>query len=171
MSVLAPFTVHVRVVVPRPGKRMEYQRQLQRAANHAYTGLSALAGINVATPGGGQASSQTGFTNITNGCAVVPQMANQPAQVRIPGFYEVNRDPVQAWAVDQTFSGGEAKEGHQAHPQDANQSSTIQAEVRTLKALIESGLTAQMPDDVSWNVFRIDYAGTVYGDRGVTFPV
>lgn len=178
MALKVPFVVHIRVV-PNRGKRFETIRSLQRVARLIYgggDGVSGLKGetaIEIARPGGGQASGFEGhdMTDYSPGCAVKPQFGQSPAQLMIAGFYLVdNAKNTQPWA-DRTithagayFTGAGGANAARTNPETA-----VATQVKNLKTLIDSVIAAEVAGE-QVEVFRIDYRGITWGDRGFHFP-
>lgn len=171
-----PFTIHVRVVPARPGKRFEYIRDLQKLSVLAYKAFTGISGVNVATPGGGQSQSmgdydrRGGLGGFAQGTACKPQIGANPAQLMITGFYESANDPPQTYATTQRISGGDVFSGYAQHANDAVPAAAVATEVKTLKDAVETALAANLPVGATYEVFKIDYAGVVYGDKGIHFP-
>lgn len=175
MSRFIPFTVHVRVV-PRRGKRFETIRDLQKLAVLAYDNLSNITGIQVATPGGGQAAQfsdikrRGGLGSYAQGTAVKPQIGESPAQLMLTGFYEVSSNNTQPWDDQQRIMSNTVYTGPGEHDQDAVPTTAFIANVKALRTSLDSALTTAIPEGVVWNIFRLDFGGVVYGDRGFHFP-
>ncbi len=171
-----PFVVHVRVVPARPGKRWEYIRSLQKLSVLVYDELAQLDGFQFATPGGGQAQSfsdinrRGGFGNYAQGTAIKPQIGQVPAQLMIAGFYESSAKNTQPYANHQVFSGGDIRTGPGAHTNDAVPATTILSEVSAVKTALEDAITAALPNGTEFQIFRLDYSGVTYGDKGFHFP-
>lgn len=176
MSKWVPLTVHIRVVPVRPGKRWEYIRALQKLAVLAYEELRTLSGFQFAIPGGGQGQQfgdinrRGGFGEFAQGMAIKPQMGEVPSQLSITGFYQSSGANLQTYASHQVISGGEIYTVYDAHSNDALPTSTVNAEVKTVKTAIEGALVTAFPVGTVYDVFRIDYSGIVFGDKGFTFP-
>jgi hypothetical protein len=173
---LVPFTIHIRIVPDRPGKRWEYIRAMQKIAVFAYDAIINVSGVHSATPGGGQNLSigdinrRGALGGFANGTAVKPQIGQSPAQLMLTGFYESTAANVQPYSDQSRISGGEWYSGPGKHTNDAMPSSTFDSEVKSLKLGVEAALTANLPNGTEYNVYRIDYAGLIYGDRGFHFP-
>lgn len=173
----APFTAHLRVVASR-GKRFETVRSLQRLAYLIYDGadgnggLIGNASIAVARPGGGQTSQLNGNdqTDYVPGMAVTPQFGNSPARLSIPGFYLLETANDQPWAertiahAGAYFTGAGGSNAYRTNP-----TATVAAEVTALKAIIDAVIAAEVPGE-GVTLFRLDYKGITWGDRGFTFP-
>jgi hypothetical protein len=177
MSKQVPFTVHIRVVPDRAnGKRFEYIRDLQKLAVLAYEVITNISGVQAATPGGsvtqsmGDYNRRGGLGGFANAAACKPQIGAAPAQLMLTGFYEVSGNNTPTHAEIKRFSGGEIYEGSVAHSNTAGPTSTINTEVRALKTAIEAALASGLPDGAVYEVFRLDYAGVIYGDKGYHFP-
>lgn len=181
MSRFVPFTVHIRVVPARPGKRFEYIRALQKIAHLVYGALAGMANVEVAAPGGGQQQSfggtdHGGWGGYVDGTAIKPQFGETPAQLQLTGFYQASGDNNQTYSNEQVFHGsvGGADVGLTgpmgAHNWDATPTATIDSEVKTLKAAMIAAITAALPGNIAFHIFRLDYSGIIYGDRGFTFP-
>lgn len=171
-----PFTVHIRVTPVRPGKRWEYIRDLQKMGILVYSEIVNLSGVHVATPGGGQASQfsdivqRGGLGDMAAGMAVKPQIGQVPAQLMITGFYESSANNIQQYNDFQRISGGEVYEGPGAHSNDAVPVSTINTEAKTLKTSLEGAITTALPAGITFSIFRLEYAGIIFGDKGFHFP-
>lgn len=181
----APFTAHLRVIASR-GKRFETVRSLQRLAQLIYggpdgtSGLIGNASIEIARPGGGQANqmnSNLDQTDYAAGCAVKPQFGETPAQLMIAGFYLVATANAQPWSDKATFSPQDAttdaahsvSRAGGAWGWGSNPSTSVAAEVKALKAIIDGVIAAEVPGE-GVTVWRVDYKGIVWGDRGTHFP-
>lgn len=169
-----PFTAHVRVV-PARGKRFEYIRDLQKIAARVYEELVVDTDLSLAAPGGGQHMSysgvqRSGMGGMVDGMAIKPQIGQTPAQLQITGFLTTTDKVVPVHPDAQRISGNELYEGQLGnHGWLANPTTTVDAYATTLKSKFETALTTVL-GATDWNVFRIDVAGVVYGDRGHTFP-
>jgi hypothetical protein len=177
MSKFVPFTVHVRVTPDRPGKRFEYIRDLQKLAILAFDGLASISGVTVADPGGGQQSSfgeihnrGPALSSLARGCAVKPQMGNSPAQLMLTGFYSVSASNVQPHASTQRISGGTTYTGYTQHSNDSIPVAAVQTQVKALKTALAAALTTSFPANVTFKIFRIEYQGIVFGNKGFHFP-
>jgi len=193
MSKQVPFTVHIKIFPQRPGKRTENMRELQRIASlisdsvvDAEVGTERWSSgdtINVATPSGGQSyggsdagptgSVSSRFSDLSYGGAVVPQFGDAPPQVRITGFYtssSANNQPHPDTTL--VHAGQTLTRAGGAHPWETggNPTSTIETEVKALKTFLETNITAGLPSSITYKIFRIEYSGIVWGDRGHHFP-
>ncbi len=193
-----PFTVHVRVVPVRPGKRFEYLKDLAKLAVLVQDQFDILAGaegtggpgntdatwgtegtpagLNVATPGGGQnvelgdATRRGGLGSFAQGTAATVQMGATAAQLMITGFYDSNSPNIQPYADIQRISGGTIYTGSAANTNNAIPVPTITAEVKALHTLLKTIITKALPPGTEFQLFRLDYSGIIFGDRGFTFP-
>ena len=173
-----PFTAHIRIVPDhgsglKKSKRFENWRDMQKIASYMYEALNQNASLNLAAPGGGQHLSQSdgaGLSGLSNGMAVKPQMGETPAQAMITGFYDAGGVNAQPHPDKQLIHAGETLDGPGASPSLTVPVSTVNTGVKNLKTLIESELST-LPPGIIYNIFRIDYSGVVYGDRGYHFPL
>ncbi len=177
MAKQVPFTVHIRVVPDRGnGKRFEYLRDLQKLAVLAYEAIRNIAGVNPAMPGGGHTQGlgdynrRGGLGGFAQGAAAKPQIGAAPAQLMLTGFYESSLPNTPTHTDIQRFSGGEVYTGPAAHPSTGGPATSVNIEVADLKSDIEQALATTMPAGAVYEVFRIDYSGVVYGDKGHHFP-
>ena len=173
-----PFTVNIKITPQNPGKRFEHVRDMQKIATFIYNGLATLVPgtIVIAQPGGGQHRSTSGVESgamggLVYGGAVKPQFGDLPALVQVTGFCVSNSLNSQPYAELKTISAGQNFLGPMAHSWDANPSTTINNAVKALKSAIESAIASEMPSDVDFSVFRLEYSGIVFGDRGFHFPI
>lgn len=181
MARWVPFTMHVRIV-PDHGsgqlksKRFENWRDMQKIATLMYESLENQASINIAEPGGGQHQSFTGtgrggLSGLTRGMAAKPQIGGTPAQVQITGFWNDGANNDQNHPEHQRISGGDTFTGPApAIPWDQNPTSQVDGMVKGLKNTVETAFGTDLPSGVTFQVFRIDMSGVVYGDRGYHFP-
>lgn len=175
-----PFTVHVRIE-PRFGstvsknKRFEYWRDMQKLAVYAYDELVKDSMTNLANPGGGQHTSGSGFEyggmgGMMHGMAVKPQIGQAPSQMMITGFYHSSLKNIQPQPNYTVFHAGDAVSGPGAHAWESNPVAAVESEVAALKLRLENSLTAAFPAGIDFSIFRLEYSGIIYGDRGYTFP-
>lgn len=175
-----PFTVHIRIV-PDHGsgvlksKRFEYWRDMQKLSTMAYDGLIDESTIQVATPGGGQQTSASGFRaggtgGMTAGTAAKPQIGQSPAQLMLTGFYQSSAKNIQPHPEKTLIHAGDVVTGPGARPSEVNPVSTVGTEVAALKTTLETVLDASFPAGIEYQIFRLDYSGVTWGDRGYHFP-
>lgn len=178
MSRWVPFTASIRIVPDhgsglKKSKRFENWRDMQKIASYMYEALSQNTSLNLAAPGGGQHLSQStsrGFGGYSDGMAVKPQMGETPAQAVITGFYDVGGSNTQPHQDKQLIHAGETLDGPGASPSLTVPVTNVNTGVKNLKTLIETELSTLSPG-IIYSVFRIDYSGVVYGDRGYHFPL
>lgn len=180
MARWVPFTLHIRIVPDSgsglsKGKRFEYVRDMQKIAHLMYESLSNISGIQIAQPGGGQQASYYGGdhnnSGLISGMAVKPQFGETPAQVMITGFVEDSGAAnVQHYVEIQRISGNETYTGFAPSHATNNPTSHLDTLVSTFKTDVETALAGDIPAGIIYNVFRIDMAGVIYGDRGYHFP-
>lgn len=165
MTKCVPFTAHVQIT-PVRGKRFETWRDMQKIAAFVYEALTDSASTafditNIATPGG------------TSGFAVKPQFGESPAQAMITGFYESTTANAQPHQDKTIFSGGEVRRGPGAASHLNNPTDEFQSEVSAFVVAFRSLISDALQDglrDIDFELFRLDYGGVVYGDRGYHFP-
>lgn len=176
MSKPVPFVAHVSIVPERPGKRHEYTQSMSKIASLVYDALQSESSINLAIPGGGQSpafgdiNARHGFGNYTKGVATKPQIGASPAQLMIVGFYTSVEDNDQIWASHQLISGSTIYSGYSSNSALAVPTSTFNAEVKALRTLLNNTINTAIPATIEYEIFRIEYSGVVFGDKGFTFP-
>lgn len=174
MTKFVPFTVHVRVV-PVRGKRLEYVRDLQKLSTKVYEELLLDSDLKIATPGGGQSVSSGGtdgggLSNYAAGTAIKPQIGQNPAQLQITGFITSTSANGQLHPDETTIHCGASVSGAGgAHGWQAGPNAEVDTLAKSLKTKFNNAITSAIGTG-DWNVFRIDLAGVVYGDRGYSFP-
>jgi len=173
-----PFTVHIKIIPANPNKRFAHVRDMQKIAHLAYEGLETLVPdtINIAQPGGGQHRSfggtdRGGNSGLVHGCAVKPQFGETPAQLQITGFYNSSAQNIQPYPELERIHAGEVLNGPSAHSWDSVPVTTVVNEVKALKTALEGAITTTLPGGVTFNIFRLEYSGVMYGDRGYHFPI
>jgi hypothetical protein len=176
MSKFVPFTVYVKVVPARAGKRWEYMRDLQKMAVLVFDKLITLEGFQFATPGGGQAQQmgdiqrRGALGSFANGTAVTPQFGQTPAQLKIAGFYLSTASNLQQYANTQRISAGVVYSGPDSHSNDGMPVATINNEAKTVRDTLRTAIAEALPAGTVFSIFKLDYSGVVYGDRGFHFP-
>lgn len=179
-----PFNLHVRIVPDfgptttgpsSKGGRFERWRDMQKIGILMYDALSDVSDLKIAAPGGGQHGSYYGGANnnsgIKNGFAVKPQFGNTPAQASISGFYrDTTNANIQNFNETTRISGGYEYSGPNNEPWLENPRSELETLVSSLKTLVESQFTAELPAGIIYNVYRLELAGVIYGNRGYHFP-
>lgn len=168
-----PFTVHFKIHPKRPEKRFERVRDLQMIGNHIYDALVVLTQLNLARPGGGQVRNDGQWSNLSYGAAVKPQFGETPPQAMITGFYDAGSSTASA-PQPQTqllHTNAWVTGPYNQTPFISPPSSTILTQVKTLKELLETTVNDALPANVDpVSVFRLDFADTVFGDRGQHWP-
>ena len=166
-----PFTVHIKISPVYSGKKFEKWRDMQKIANSVYEALESIVPdtINIALPGGGQHSSSNGMSGLTNGMAVKPQFGETPAQLQITGFYKSTNKNTQPHPELNRIHAGDNVTGQNQHSWESNPVSIQNSEVIALKSALETAIDNALPD-LNYKIFRIDYSGVIYGDRGYHFP-
>tara|TARA_R110000751_G_scaffold60240_2_gene125896 strand:- start:1627 stop:2178 length:552 start_codon:yes stop_codon:yes gene_type:complete len=182
MSKQVPFDAYIKIFPQRTGKRHEYIREIQRISSLIYDALTDAAlytdkssAMNIAEPGGGQQlyNRNTGnkYSSLSYGGGVVPQFGNSPPYVQITGFYTSTAANTQVHPNTTLIHAGETlTRAGGAHSFESNPNTAFADEVKTLKALIESNLTTGLPGGITYDVYRICYAGVIWGNRGYHFP-
>ena len=178
MSKQVPFTLHVKIF-PQwgsgKGNRFGMWRDMQKISGFVYNGLIVESSIKVAQPGGGQSGTSGNQENggigwMVSGCAVKPQIGQNPAQLMITGFAQSDSGNIQPHPEKQLIHAGSVVTGPGATPWLNNPVATVDSEVTALKSVIEAVITAALPAGVSFEVFRLEYSGITYGDKGYHFP-
>lgn len=167
-----PFTLHMKIDPAKPGKRYEMWRDMQKISTYVYEALESLVPsyLNIAYPGGGQHLSNGGFSGYASGTAVKPQFGETPAQIQITGFYNSSQMNIQPNPDMMILTAGEQRTGSKQHVYDSNPSNIIDNEVLALKTIIEATIGGFMPAGVNATIFRLEYSGIIYGDRGRHIP-
>lgn len=164
MAKQVPFIAFIRVVPHRgSGKRFEYIRDLEKVASRVHDKLMEDADLNIANRMGGYSKAATGV-------AIKPQIGQFPAQLTVAGFYLSDESTVVPYPEKSLISGGEHLTGvSSGHGWVADPTDTADSLVTTLHSKLSSAMTDVLGNS-DWNIYRIDVAGVVYGDRGLHFP-
>jgi hypothetical protein len=180
MAKWVPFTLHVRIVPDRGSgvlktKRFESIRDMQKIATLMFESLEDESNIQMAEPGGGQHQSfsgtrRGGMSGLTRGFAVKPQIGETPAQTMIAGFWNDNSPNEPAHPESLRISGGDTYYGATAIAWDQNPDTIVSNMARNLKNTVEAAFATDLPGGVTFNIFRLEMSGVIYGDRGQHFP-
>ena len=171
-----PFTAHVKVT-PTQGKRFVYIRSLQKLAREFYDSLKDNPNLSISAPGGSGSESITGheqsaLSQLTYGAASKPQFGNFPAQLMITGFYKTSSANSQTQEEISVFSANQVYTSSGSAPSTNMPKAFINTEVASLKTILDAAIASpNLPTVSNAKVFRIDYSGVVYGDRGYHFPL
>jgi hypothetical protein len=148
---------------------------MQKIGTLIFEGLEASASLNISEPGGGQHQSfggqgRSGNSGLTRGTAVKPQMGEVPAQAAITGFFNANDLNAQPHPEKQLIHAGEVVTGPGSSPSLQNPATATDTGCAALRSELETRILANLPVGIIFEIFRIDYAGVVYGDKGYHFP-
>jgi hypothetical protein len=187
-----PFTLHVKVTPQSSqdnGYRVSYMRSLQKFGQDLYDALISESDFNIAMPGGGQFTLKNSYedaryfnqdTEVTSsftrqsgygGAAVKPQFGDYPAQLMITGFYQSANPVLPNYAAHSVISGGKYYSGTNSSSNVNVPTTALNNEVKALKATVDSLIIDYLPTYANAQVFRLDYSGVIFGDRGFTFPI
>lgn len=167
---LVPFTAYFQIE-EIAGKRSERTYNLHYIAEEIYEALSAIAGINIAKPGGGQSkvyfSEHGALSNMVYGCGVKPAFGDTPAQAMITGFYTVENDNDPAYSETQIFSAGAVYTASRSTSYNASPVTQHAEEVKALKLELDNAVS-----DLGFDceLYKLEYNGVKYGARGLHFP-
>lgn len=176
MSKSVPFVANIKIIPDRPSKRQELFQSLSKISSLIYDALLSESSINMATPGGGVSPSfgdinhRYAFGNYSNGLAVKPQIGDTPAQLVINGFYTSSSDNDQIWPTHQVISGGRTFTGYSSNSAVTVPSTTFNAEVKIFHDLLDTIVNTSIPDGVSYEIYRLEYSGIVFGEKGFSYP-
>jgi hypothetical protein len=150
---------------------------MQKISQYIYEGLETLvpSTLSIAAPGGGQHRSYTGtdhagMSGLVYGTATVPQFGEKPALAMITGFYNSATANAYTYSDKMVLHAGEVIEGMNQHSYEVTTLSATDNQVKSLKTAMTSAIGASLPAAYDFKIFRLDYAGVTYGDRGFHFP-
>ena len=172
-----PFTAQFKLLPTMLYKRSEQMHELQKIGAFIYSALISLPNINIAMPGGGQDAGSHTFSNAAMCTAVKPQFGETPAQATVTGFYLVGeytdgiQIPIAPQAQVQLISCGQTLTGPRSNCLwDSNPNPILTSQAMTLKTMMETAINADLPPSYNHvSVFRLDYQGVIFGDRGLSF--
>jgi hypothetical protein len=171
-----PFTAFIKIVPSLAnGKRFEIIRNAQKLSIALFEELPNFDGgkFQLSSPSGGQ---QNGMTNgaalssFANGTAYKPQFGQSPAQLTLTGFFSSDAPNAYTQPNVMKFSGNEIYTGQGSHLNEVMPTSTVFSEVSDILLILRNACNAAFPASVPFSVFRLEYNGLVFGDRGLTFP-
>lgn len=171
-----PFTAFVKIIPPLAnGKRFEIIRNAQKLAIALLEEIPNFdnAKMQIASPGGGQQndySNAAALSSFANGTAYKPQIGQSPAQLTISGFYQSDTPNVYTQVDVMRFSGNEQYTGAASHLNEVLPRNAIFTDVTDIKTILDDACNAAFPASVDYSLFRLEYSGLVFGDRGLTFP-
>jgi hypothetical protein len=150
-----PFRAFARIV-PYEGKPQEYYFDMERLANQVESDLT------------GAAANSAGETiNIATPVAFTPQFGNHTARLTVVGFHRADA-VAKKDRTDATFDHDNSTVSGQVG--GANMARTdpdlvTDEGVASLKAYLENASAV-----LDGAIFKIEYAGAIYGEDGRTFP-
>lgn len=171
-----PFTAFIKIVPsPTNGKRFEIIRSAQKLSIALFEEIHNYDGgkFQLSSPSGGQQHSQTNgaaLSSFANGTAYKPQFGQSPAQLTMSGFYKSQAQNVYTQTEVMRFSGNEKYTGSGSHLNEVMPTNTVTSEVIDILTILRNSCNAAFPGSVPYSVFRLEYNGLVFGDRGLTFP-
>lgn len=177
-----PFKAYILLNIPMLNKRQEQIHALNKAGYFIQQGLSKDLALNLAKPGGAPFDDQLyGFGNpISVGhVAVKPQFGDSPPQATIVGFYDINLSayPTKLNTTlpnnnHTVFHAGSVLTGDNgSQPWIDNPVQTVSDHVKSLKTNLISYISQTYPSSLgTFSVFRIEFNGIIFGDRGYHFP-
>lgn len=171
-----PFTAFIKIAPPLAnGKRFEIIRNAQKLAIALYQEIPNYDGgkIQLSSPSGGQQndmSNAAGLSSFANGTAYKPQFGQTPAQLTLSGFYSSESSNVYTQSDVMRFSGNERYTGQASHLSEVLPRPIVFTEVSDILGILRDSCAAAFPATVPYSVFRLEYNGLVFGDRGLTFP-
>ncbi len=171
-----PFTAFIKIVPSLAnGKRFEIIRSAQKLSIALFEEISNNDGgkFQLSSPSGGQQNSQTNgaaLSSFANGTAYKPQFGQSPAQLTLSGFYKSEAKNVYTQSDVMRFSGNEQYTGQGSHLNEVMPTNTVASEVLDILTILRNSCDDAFPAAVPYSVFRLEYNGLVFGDRGLTFP-
>jgi hypothetical protein len=171
-----PFTAFIKIVPSLAnGKRFEIIRSAQKLSIALFEEIHNNDGgkFQLSSPSGGQQNSQTNgaaLSSFANGSAYKPQFGQSPAQLTLSGFYKSEAKNVYTQSDVMRFSGNEQYTGQGSHLNEVMPTNTVASEVLDILTILRNSCDDAFPAAVPYSVFRLEYNGLVFGDRGLTFP-
>ena len=171
-----PFTAFIKIVPSLAnGKRFEIIRNAQKLSIALFEEIPNYDGgkFQLSSPSGGQQHSQTNgsaLSSFANGTAYKPQFGQSPAQLTMSGFYKSEAKNTYTQPEVMRFSGNEKYSGQGSHLNEVMPTDTVASEVSDIISILRNSCDAAFPMTVPYSVFRLEYNGLVFGDRGLTFP-
>jgi len=171
-----PFTAFIKIVPPLAnGKRFEIIRSAQKLSIALFEEIPSNDGgkFQLSSPSGGQQNSRTNgaaLSSFANGTAYKPQFGQSPAQLTLSGFYKSEAKNVYTQSDVMRFSGNEQYTGQGSHLNEVMPTNTVASEVLDILTILRNSCDDAFPAAVPYSVFRLEYNGLVFGDRGLTFP-
>lgn len=171
-----PFTAFIKIVPSLAnGKRFEIIRSAQKLSIALFEEIQNNDGgkFQLSSPSGGQQNSQTNgaaFSSFANGTAYKPQFGQSPAQLTLSGFYKSEAKNAYTQPEVMRFSGNEQYTGSASHLNEVMPTNTVASEVLDILTILRNSCDDAFPVTVPYSVFRLEYNGLVFGDRGLTFP-
>ena len=107
---------------------------------------------------------------MAKGTAYKPGFGQSPPQLTISGFYQSEEPNKPTQTETMRFSGNEIYNGPASHLNEVLPINTVASEVLDILNILRDSCDAAFPASSPYSVFRLEYNGIVYGDRGITFP-
>ena len=171
-----PFTAFIKITPSLAnGKRFEIIRSAQKLAIRLLEEIPNFDGglMQLADPGGSQQNSlgnASSISSMAKGTAYKPGFGQSPPQLTISGFYQSEEPNKPTQTETMRFSGNEIYNGPASHLNEVLPINTVASEVLDILNILRDSCDAAFPASSPYSVFRLEYNGIVYGDRGITFP-
>jgi hypothetical protein len=171
-----PFTAFIKITPSLAnGKRFEIIRSAQKLAISLLEQIPNFDGglMQLADPGGSQQNSlgnSSSISSMAKGTAYKPQFGQSPPQLTISGFYKSEAPNKYTQTETMRFSGNEKYSGPASYLNEVLPTDVVASEVLDILNILRDSCDAAFPASSPYSVFRLEYNGLVYGDRGITFP-
>jgi hypothetical protein len=159
------FTAFISVTVgDDDNPRIANIRDLEYAAYSVNQALADESTINLSRP---YTTDKLGRFNSIG--QITPAFGDTPALVKITGYHDYDVSGSQHPAVTVFNSNEEVSGSGPSHLWDSNPSSDYYDGVLALKDILDTNIPDYLADSYDFEVYRINYAGTVWGNRGLSF--
>lgn len=159
------FTAFIRVTVgAEDNPRIANIRDLQYAAYSINQALSDEETINLSKP-----ATTTSLGKFGNIGQIVPALGDNPALVKITGYhdYAVSGDLQPSQTL--IHSNSAVSRSGPSHLWDSDPNTSYKAGMAALKEIMDTNIPNFLSDEYEYEVYRLNYAGVVYGNKGLTF--
>jgi len=150
--------------------RLTVYREMGRLAAAAYNQLKNHPLIKLPEPPTSAVTSGSIISGIVGSFNYTPQIGNNEPYIFVMGHFHSTRDIKNPYSMRPVYSGGVLYDIPNGYPSLRAPNPNVLEDVKDLKGIIGTEMSASLPVSVDYNIDKIDYLGLIFGTGGLHFP-
>jgi hypothetical protein len=151
--------------------RLTIYREMGRLAVAGYEQLRDNALIKLPeSPSSATTGRGSLISGLTGSFSYTPQIGNNEPYIYVMGHFHSVRDIKNPYSTKPVYSGGVLYDTQGGYPHIGPPNPNVLEDVKDLKGIIDTEMTASLPASVDYNVDKLDYLGIIFGAGGLHFP-